>query len=29
MTVDQHLGFADFEELEHKYVMQTLSLIHI
>jgi len=23
MTVDQHLGFADFEELEHKYVMQT------
>jgi acetylornithine/N-succinyldiaminopimelate aminotransferase len=23
MTTDQHLGFAEFEELEHKYVMQT------
>jgi len=23
MTVDQHLGFAEFQELEQKYVMQT------
>ena len=23
MTVDQHLSFADFQELEQKYLMQT------
>ena len=23
MTIDQHLGFADFQEIEQKYVMQT------